>query len=143
MIHLEVYFKVKGFFYFFSGEHMTIGKLASTAGLNASAIRYYEKQGLLHAVRNESNYRVYTDQDLLRLQLIINSTKLGFTLNQIKQFLDTLFQEDTTLSDLDDIIKDKISEIDSRISLLEERKENLLNLIEKCPIHERLSGMID
>jgi DNA-binding transcriptional MerR regulator len=54
---------------------MKIGQLASTAGLNTSAIRYYEKQGLLQAARNGSNYRVYDDQDLLRLQLIVNSTK--------------------------------------------------------------------
>jgi MerR family copper efflux transcriptional regulator len=122
---------------------MKIGQLASTAGLNTSAIRYYEKQGLLQAARNGSNYRVYDDQDLLRLQLIVNSTKLGFTLSQIKHFLDTLFRDDITLSDLDDIIKDKIAEIEDRIALLEERKEDLLNLVEKCPLHERLSGMID
>jgi MerR family copper efflux transcriptional regulator len=122
---------------------MTIGQLARIAGMNASTIRYYEKLGLIQAERNESNYRVYNDQDVLRLQLIIHSTKLGFTLNQIKQFVDTLFRDDITLSDLDDIITAKIGEIDNRISLLEERKRNLLDLIEKCPIHERLSAIID
>jgi DNA-binding transcriptional MerR regulator len=117
---------------------MTIGSLADHVGVKTSAIRYYERQGLLAARRNPANYRVYDQEDLLRMQLILGSKKLGFSLAKIRSFLETLFRPDMTLGDLDGIIADKIQEIESRIQELQATKDNLVSLIHNCPLHERL-----
>jgi len=69
---------------------MKIGQLAATAGLNASAIRYYEKRGLLPPPQRTGNQRRYSDDALYRVLLIRFATDMGFTLSEIKLFLNGL-----------------------------------------------------
>ena len=69
---------------------MKIGQLARTAGLNASAIRYYEKRGLLAAPQRLSGQRRYSSDALSSVLLIRFATDMGFTLSEIKVFLSGL-----------------------------------------------------
>jgi len=69
---------------------MKIGELARRAGLNASAIRYYEKQGLLAAPYRTSGQRRYPDEAVYRVLLICFAGDMGFTLAEIKIFLNGL-----------------------------------------------------
>ncbi|MGL9740067.1 MerR family transcriptional regulator [Serratia sp. (in: enterobacteria)] len=65
---------------------MKIGELAERAGVAASAIRYYEQQGLLpKAVRGVNGYRVYSESALERLHLIQIGQNLGFSLQAIQR----------------------------------------------------------
>jgi MerR family transcriptional regulator, redox-sensitive transcriptional activator SoxR len=66
---------------------MKIGQLATRAKLNASAIRYYEKQGLLPQPQRQGNQRRYPAEALNRLLLIRFASEMGFTLPEIKLFL--------------------------------------------------------
>jgi MerR family transcriptional regulator, redox-sensitive transcriptional activator SoxR len=66
---------------------MKIGKLATRAGLNASAIRYYEKRGVLPNPQRQGNQRRYPAEALNRVLLIRFASEMGFTLNEIKLFL--------------------------------------------------------
>jgi len=66
---------------------MKIGELAVRAGLNASAIRYYEKMGLLVAPQRIGGQRRYPSDALHRVLLIRFATDMGFTLAEIKLFL--------------------------------------------------------
>lgn len=72
----------------------SIGELATAFALSPRAIRFYEDQGLLTPARAGSN-RVYTRRDRARLQLILRGKRLGFTLADIRQFLD-LYDVDHT-----------------------------------------------
>jgi MerR family redox-sensitive transcriptional activator SoxR len=69
---------------------MKIGELARRAGLNASAIRYYEKQRLLAAPYRTSGQRRYPDEAVYRVLLICFAGDMGFTLAEIKIFLSGL-----------------------------------------------------
>src|SRR5205814_8630037 len=69
---------------------MKIGKLARTSGLNASAIRYYEKRGLLAPPQRTGGQRRYASDALSRVLLIRFATDMGFTLSEIKLFLSGL-----------------------------------------------------
>src|SRR5881296_937269 len=69
---------------------MKIGQLARSAGLNASAIRYYEKRGLLAAPQRTGGQRRYASDALSRVLLIRFATDMGFTLSEIKLFLSGL-----------------------------------------------------
>jgi MerR family transcriptional regulator, redox-sensitive transcriptional activator SoxR len=66
---------------------MRIGQLARSAGLNASAIRYYERRGLLAPTQRKGGQRRYATDAVSRVLLIRFATEMGFTLNEIKLFL--------------------------------------------------------
>jgi MerR family redox-sensitive transcriptional activator SoxR len=69
---------------------MKIGELAARANLNASAIRYYEKLGLLAPPQRLGGQRRYPSDALHRVLLIRFATDMGFTLSEIKLFLSGL-----------------------------------------------------
>jgi len=69
------------------GAKMKIGTLAHQSGLNASAIRYYEKIGLLPAPSRASGQRRYSSEALDRVLLIRFASEMGFSLDDIRMFL--------------------------------------------------------
>jgi len=72
----------------------SIGDLSAEFGLSPRAIRFYEDQGLLAPARAGAN-RVYSKRDRARLMLILRGKRLGFSLSDIRQFLD-LYDVDRT-----------------------------------------------
>jgi len=75
-------------------ELFTIGELAAAFALSPRAIRFYEDHGLL-APERVGTQRVYTKRDRARLQLILRGKRLGFSLADIREFLD-LYDTDRT-----------------------------------------------
>lgn len=64
-----------------------ISQLAERAGVPATTLRYYEREGLLPAARTSSGYRQYTDTDRERIQFITAAKHLGLPLDQIRELL--------------------------------------------------------
>ena len=69
---------------------MKIGELASRTGVNASAIRYYEKLTLVPVAYRASGQRRYTDEAIYRVLLIRFARDMDFSLEEIKIFLNGL-----------------------------------------------------
>ena len=69
---------------------MKIGDLAHRANLNPSAIRFYEKRGLLAPPHRTGGQRRYPSDALDRVLLIRFASDMGFTLAEIKLFLSGL-----------------------------------------------------
>lgn len=67
---------------------MSIGEVASKFGLAASAIRFYEQEGLLPPARRRSGRRVYDSDILHRLSVIELAKAAGFTIREIRELLD-------------------------------------------------------
>ncbi len=65
----------------------TIGQLAAEFGLTLRGIRFYEDQGMLHPARHGQT-RLYSRADHARLVLICRGKRLGFSISEIKEFLD-------------------------------------------------------
>jgi DNA-binding transcriptional MerR regulator len=63
---------------------LTISEVARQLGLQASAIRYYEKIGLLPRAARSSGQRRYETTALYRLAIIQRARQLGFTLTEIR-----------------------------------------------------------
>lgn len=63
-----------------------IGQLAAEFGLTLRTIRHYEEEGLLTPSR-DGQTRVYTHRDRARLALICRGKRLGFSLAEVKEFL--------------------------------------------------------
>jgi MerR family copper efflux transcriptional regulator len=69
-------------------RNMKISELAQKTGVAASAIRYYEEQGLLKPTgRHRNGYRFYNERALQQLRMVRISQSLGFTLEEIRSFV--------------------------------------------------------
>lgn len=109
MLPIKVNLKVK--------RKMKIGELAQRTGIPASAIRYYEEQGLIAAPTRDGNgYRHYGEAAIKRLLLVRNAQRLGFALETIKG----LFLHDGSCSK-----SLTIEQIDIRLHELEHIEANL------------------
>ena len=75
-------------------QFFTVTQLAEELGVTARAVRFYEDKGLI-SPRRAGNTRVYTLRDRARLKLILRGKRLGFTLAEIKEYLD-LYDLDRT-----------------------------------------------
>jgi DNA-binding transcriptional MerR regulator len=65
---------------------MTIGRLAELTGVPASAIRYWERHGLLPAPERRSGQRRYPPEAAERIMLLRKCQQAGLTLAQIREF---------------------------------------------------------
>lgn len=66
----------------------TAGVFAKKAGITLKTIHHYDKEGLLSPSEyNEAGYRLYSEEDFVRLQKILTLKFLGFSLEEIKQMI--------------------------------------------------------
>jgi MerR family transcriptional regulator, thiopeptide resistance regulator len=66
-----------------------VGELARRTGLSVRALRYYDEIGLLSpSRRTEGGHRLYTAEDVVRLQRIKSLRALGLSLREIGEYLD-------------------------------------------------------
>ncbi|MCK6624593.1 MAG: heavy metal-responsive transcriptional regulator [Anaerolineae bacterium] len=105
---------------------MFIRELAKQTGVSPKTIRYYESIGLIPPPqRAENNYREYTFADAERLRFIVAARSLGFSLNDIAEFVaarsDGLLPCRRVLDSLDQ----HLAEIDRRIADLLALRETL------------------
>lgn len=103
---------------------MTITELGGELGLTPRAIRFYESKGLLNPARIGSN-RVYNYRDRARLKLIVRAKRLGFSLNDIAEYLD-LYRADPEQLEQRHLLVAKVRE---RIAVLEQQKIDLITTL--------------
>ena len=72
------------------GDLLPIGEVARRAGVAASALRYYEEEGLVAAVRPAGGQRRYPRSVLRRLAFVRAAQNVGLTLDEIREALATL-----------------------------------------------------
>ena len=96
--------------------------MAQRAGLNASAIRFYEREGVLPAPERVSGQRRYGEDTLRRLEVIDIAKRAGFDLAEIRLLLDERSGENP----LRDLAERKLPEVDALIARAEAMREWLL-----------------
>ena len=69
------------------GRTFSIGQLAEEFGVTHRTIRFYEDEGLIAPARRGTT-RIYSHGDRGRLALILRGKRLGFSISEIKEFLD-------------------------------------------------------
>lgn len=111
-------------------KRLTTGELAKRCGINLETIRYYERRGILPPPpRTASGYRVYPDAALDRLRFIIQVQELGFSLDEVKEFMDLLIDRKSITGDLQMRAEVKIAAVNEKMVLLRRLKKNLVQLI--------------
>jgi DNA-binding transcriptional MerR regulator len=92
----------------------TVTQLANDLSVTARTVRFYEDKGLLNPQR-AGNTRVYTHRDRARLILILRGKRLGFTLREIKEYLDLYDADPTRQEQLRALLKRVQNRIDGLI----------------------------
>lgn len=98
----------------------TIGELAEELGITTRAIRFYEAKGLV-APGRRGTARAYTRRDRARLLLILRGKNLGFSLEDIRQYLELYDADPSQLAQLK-LLEAKIEE---HIIALERKRADL------------------
>lgn len=106
---------------------MLIGEVARRTGLRPSALRYYERIGLLPRAERRSGRRQYGEEVLVRLRVIRFACDLGFTLTEIR----ALFDGRPYSARLRQLASSKIVKLDGVIARAEQMKA-LLKVALRC-----------
>ncbi len=108
-----------------------MGEVAHKLKVNRETIRYYERIGVLKDIKRDSNgYRMYTDEDIERLQFILMAKEYHFTLKEIEILLEKVFPKDERLNqeELTELVDYKLSELNKKIEELMLIKKVLLKV---------------
>jgi DNA-binding transcriptional MerR regulator len=100
-----------------AGQFYSVTQLGNDLGVTARTIRFYEDKGLI-SPRRAGNNRVYTARDRGRMILILRGKKLGFSLREIKEYLDLYDADPTHAKQLRLLLK----AVRSRIVQLEDQR---------------------
>jgi len=99
-------------------DGMTIGELATRSGLSSSAIRFYQRRGLLPPRESGSTWQRYGADTLARLAVIELAKRAGFTLDEIIVLLDAVRGADSPAPTWQAMAQTKLTEIDTQIANL-------------------------
>lgn len=109
---------------------VSIGELARRAGVAASALRYYEAEGLLESTRSSGNQRHYPKDALRRVAFIRAAQTVGLTLEDIRGVLARLPDRRTpTAEDWQRVATTWRPLLDARIAAIERVRDKLTSCI--------------
>lgn len=111
-------------------HELTIGELSARSGVSQSALRFYERQGLISSRRTDGNQRRFPVVTLRRVALVQAGKAAGIPLERIRAALDGLPERRTpTKRDWEGLSRGWRREIDERIATLEAVRDRLTTCI--------------
>lgn len=123
---------------------LTIGQIAQQAAVATSAIRYYEREGLLPRPERTHGQRRYTGDTLRRLEVIGIAKRAGFTLDDVRLLLDASDAGEPSHAQLRELAERKLPEVDALIARAQAMREWLVlaqgctcSSLDLCGLFER------
>lgn len=116
-----------------------IGEISKLYGIGVDSLRYYEEIGVITPQRSECGYRLYSINDIWRLNVIRELRELGFSMEQIKHYLDCHTVKSTL-----DLLEEEERTIQTKLQRLKQLQANVrqrMNTIEAAqshPLHQIL-----
>lgn len=111
-------------------ELLTIGDFAARSGVAPSALRYYEREGLIRSTRTSGNQRRYQRTELRRVAFIKVAQQVGVSLDEIREALAALPESRTpTKADWTRLSARWRKRLDERIQLMERLRDQLTGCI--------------
>lgn len=114
-------------------KYLDIGEVAKQSGLQASALRYYEKLGLISSIGRKGLRRQYKHDVLEKLTLISLGRSAGLSLEEIA----SMFSPQGELAVDRDMLTHKANEIDQTIKKLELVRDSMRH-VATCPAENHL-----
>lgn len=112
-------------------KSLSIGEVAKQAGIAASAIRYYEAEGLLPRPERRSGRRVYDESVIGRLAIIHLAKSAGFTVTEVKRLLGGFARRTAPGRRWRTLAESKMADLDERIAEAE-RMKRVLQVVMRC-----------
>ena len=117
---------------------MQIGDLATRTGLTVDAIRFYERERLIHTpARSNGGFRLFTVGDVEDLTFIRNAQELGFSLDEIRELLSLKRSSHPDCSEVEQLLEHKISIVRGKIAALRKLERELGRAAENCKLNRR------
>lgn len=117
---------------------MNIGQAATTSGVTAKMIRYYESIGLIQApVRTEAGYRVYSRDDIHALRFIKRARTLGFSIEEARELLALWRDKSRASADVKAFAMKHVRDLEVKIAELQAMSQTLRHLAQTCHGDER------
>lgn len=112
---------------------LTRGYIAKILKINPETIRYYESQKLIKKpIRLANNYRIYEENDIVRIKFILIAKNLGFSLKEIKDLLNLSLTEKSDREKIRSLAIKKSEIISEKLIQLTNIKKTLDELITLC-----------
>ncbi|KXY34571.1 MerR family transcriptional regulator [Bacillus cereus] len=114
--------------------YYTIGQVAKIHHLTISQIRYYDKQGLFPFLkRNKKGNRVFDEEALKYLEMILCLKNTGMPIQKIKQFIDWSMEGESTILQRLELMQQQETNV---LQLIQETEENLKKIQQKIAKYE-------
>lgn len=121
-----------------------IGKVAAQTGLTVDAIRFYEKQRLLERPpRSEGGFRLFSAQDIQRIQFIRRAQQLGFSLPEIRELMALQRDGAKACSHVRHLLRAKVACVHEKIRELEILGAQLTRSLRECERNLKSAGNCD
>jgi DNA-binding transcriptional MerR regulator len=112
---------------------LQIGQISKQVGVSIDAIRFYERSGLLAAPpRSEGGFRLYSSNDLSTLQFIRNLQTLGFSLNEVRDFLSLRTNDLRACSNVQKMLDHKLRDVRAKRIAFVKLEAELRGALRKC-----------
>lgn len=111
---------------------MTIGEIAHQTGISESALRFYEKKGLIRVKRDANGRRNYTEQDIEWIKFIQRLKDTGMLLCDIQKYAELRYLGDVTMWERLSLLEQHRTYV---LDELQKWKENLENLDQKISFY--------
>ena len=119
---------------------LTRGSIAKELDINPETLRYYEEQKLIKKPKRlENNYRIYDEDDIIRIKFILTAKQLGFSLKEVKDLLSLSITTKSDRKKVRNIASNKSALISEKIAQLTKMKIVLDELILLCKTNETAS----
>ena len=113
-----------------TSDAMLIGEVAARSGFAASALRYYEREGLIVSQRSPGGQRQFHRSVLRRLAFVRAAQSVGLSLEEVRDALATLPDNRTpTRGDWARLSRTWRSRLDEQIAALETLRDGLTSCI--------------
>ena len=109
-------------------NYYKIGEVVKKLNINRETIRYYENVGLLTENKRDKNgYRLYSEDEVEKVEFILMVKSYGFSLKEIKVIFDEVYEDilGGHVEGIKIIIEEKIKELQVKIDALSETKKLL------------------
>ncbi len=108
-------------------EELAIGEVARRAGIRPSALRFYERIGLMPAPRRVSGRRRYDEDTVQILKVVQLAQQAGFTVAEIQTLLHGFAPDTPPAARWQPLAQQKIAELDALIVRAQQMKRILEN----------------
>ena len=109
-------------------ELLTVGQVADTLGVTVRTLHHYDEIGLVvPSERTQAGYRLYTEDDLRRLQHVVVYRRLGFPLDEIGKLLSHGTDVVEHLRRQRSTVTDRVAELTELVAAIDRALENEMN----------------